>query len=65
MLHKELCDKYQLNAIKELIPKYCSFLNAEAVPKDVDETAQEMLILLLTAMFTDEIPLAKKWELNI
>lgn len=63
--HKKLCDEYKIDAIKELIPKYCQFLNenSEDFPDNHTNVAEEVLSQCLRIVYTDQIQLTDKLRL--
>lgn len=64
--HMGFCRDYNIEAVKELIPKYVEFLNGELSECNRREIwyAEQVLIELLKIAYVNEIPLATKLTLE-
>lgn len=60
--HAKLCSDYKIDAVKELIPKYCEFLNLnfKKFPENHTNIAEDLLEDFLELAYIDEAPLALK-----
>lgn len=66
MDHMGLCHEYKIDAILELIPKYCEFLteNSKRFPYNKTLVAENVFISCLRQVYIDELPLGDKLHLN-
>lgn len=65
--HFKLCDDYQFDVVKTLIPKYCEFLTQKSAeyPLNYTATAEEVLLELFELVYTDAVPLTEKIRLEM
>lgn len=64
--HARLCAEYKIDAVMELIPKYCDYLteNAEFFPEYHTNIAEELLWGFFKLIYNNEMPLAHKLDLK-
>lgn len=65
--HEKLCNEYKIDAIQELIPKYCHFLNdnSKDFPYNHTNVAEQILLKCLCVIYTDQIQLIDKLRLQL
>lgn len=63
----KLCGEYKVEAIKELIPKYCQLLNdkSQKLPDNYVKAANEVLWCLLHQAYMIEVPLVDKIQFQM
>lgn len=68
VLHMALCREYEVDVIKQLIPKYRDFLNAnskEHYPNNHTNVAEGLLMQFWDVVYSDKMALGAKQKLGL